>query len=147
MADPEQTISELHASALEQLELADTSRPWKPCAWMRSAARASSMRSARNSESSRPEERKHVGKLLNTVKQDLEARLEARKAALESEALDARLASEWIDLTTPAPGVRPGSLHPVTQVQRELEELFVSTGFRGSGRARSRDRNTTTSMR
>ena len=37
--------------------------------------------------------------------------------------------SEWLDLTEPAPGVRPGSLHPVTQVQREIEELFVSLGF------------------
>ena len=52
-----------------------------------------------------------------------------RKARLDSAALDARLESEWIDLTTPAPGIRPGSLHPVTQVQKELEELFVSLGF------------------
>jgi phenylalanyl-tRNA synthetase alpha chain len=76
-----------------------------------------------------PDEKKSVGKLLNQVKQDLEAKIEARKAALDSAALDARLAAEWVDLTAPAPGVRPGSLHPVTQVQRELEELFVSMGF------------------
>src|SRR5207244_1501223 len=65
----------------------------------------------------------------NSVKQDLEPRLEQRKAAIESVKTDARLESEWIDLTAPAPGVRPGSLHPITQVQRELEELFVSLGF------------------
>ena len=62
-------------------------------------------------------------------KQEFETKFDARKAALESAALDARLESEWIDLTAPAPGVRPGSLHPVTQVQRELEDLFVSLGF------------------
>ncbi|MGD1090660.1 MAG: phenylalanine--tRNA ligase subunit alpha [Bryobacteraceae bacterium] len=76
-----------------------------------------------------PEEKKIVGKLLNQVKQDLEAKIEVRKAALDAAALDARLAAEWVDLTAPPPGVRPGSLHPVTQVQRELEELFVSMGF------------------
>ncbi len=76
-----------------------------------------------------PEERKRIGQLLNSVKQDLEGRIEARKAGLESAALDARLDTEWIDLTAPAPGPRPGSLHPVTQVQRELEQLFISMGF------------------
>ena len=76
-----------------------------------------------------PEERTAGGKALNAAKQDLESKIEARKAALESAALDVRLGSEWLDLTAPAPGVRPGSLHPVTQVQREIEELFVSLGF------------------
>ena len=76
-----------------------------------------------------PEERTAGGKALNAAKQDLESKIEARKAVLESAALDVRLGSEWLDLTAPAPGVRPGSLHPVTQVQREIEELFVSLGF------------------
>ena len=68
-----------------------------------------------------PEERASAGKLLNTVKQDLETRLDARKDALASVAQNARLESEWIDLTAPTPGVGPGSLHPITQIQRELE--------------------------
>jgi phenylalanyl-tRNA synthetase alpha chain len=76
-----------------------------------------------------PEERARLGKLLNETKQTLEESWSARDAGMESAALDARLEAEWIDLTTPAPGARPGSLHPVTQVQRELEELFVSLGF------------------
>jgi phenylalanyl-tRNA synthetase alpha chain len=75
------------------------------------------------------EERREVGKLLNGVKLELEAILTERKALLDSDAQYARLESEWIDLTTPAPGIRPGSLHPVTQVQKELEDLFVSLGF------------------
>jgi len=123
------TISQLHASALKQLEQAATLEAVE-------AARVEALgRKGKLAEISKefgkltPEERARVGKLLNTVKQELETRIEARKAALESQALDARLASEWIDLTTPAPGVRPGSLHPVTQVQRELEDLFVSMGF------------------
>ena len=76
-----------------------------------------------------PEERARVGKLLNTVKQALEEALAARKARFEEEALRARLDAEWIDLTLPAPGVRPGSLHPVTQIQTEIEDLFTSLGF------------------
>lgn len=76
-----------------------------------------------------PEERAKIGKLLNAVKQNLEARYDSRKAAFERAALDARLAAEWVDLTLPAPGTRPGSLHPLTLIQRELEELFTSLGF------------------
>jgi phenylalanyl-tRNA synthetase alpha chain len=76
-----------------------------------------------------PEERARNGKLLNEYKQEFETLFDSRKARFETAALDARLESEWIDLTAPAPGIRPGSLHPVTQVQKELEDLFVSLGF------------------
>jgi phenylalanyl-tRNA synthetase alpha chain len=76
-----------------------------------------------------PEERARVGKLLNSVKQDLESEYEAKKRRFEQADLANRLAKEWIDVTLPAPGVRPGSLHPVTQLQNEIEDLFTSLGF------------------
>jgi phenylalanyl-tRNA synthetase alpha chain len=76
-----------------------------------------------------PEERASLGKLMNAVKKDLEARYEARKAGFERAALDLRLNAEWLDLTLPAPGTRPGALHPLTQIQRELEEYYTSVGF------------------
>ena len=76
-----------------------------------------------------PDQRVLIGRLLNSVKQDLESRYEVRKAGFERAVRDARLSSEWIDLTLPAPGTRPGSLHPLTQIQRELEEYFTSLGF------------------
>jgi phenylalanyl-tRNA synthetase alpha chain len=76
-----------------------------------------------------PDERAQIGKLLNSVKQELESKYEARKAGFERAALDARLNSEWLDLTLPASGTRPGSLHPLTQIQKELEDLFTSLGF------------------
>jgi phenylalanyl-tRNA synthetase alpha chain len=75
------------------------------------------------------EERARVGKLLNSVKQDLESGHEAKKQRFEQAALTDRLAGEWIDVTLPAPGIRPGSLHPVTQLQNEIEDLFTSLGF------------------
>lgn len=76
-----------------------------------------------------PEERARIGRLLNTVKQDLEEHFAARQAEFERQALAARLEAEWLDLTRPAPGPRPGSLHPITQLQEEIEDLFVSLGF------------------
>ncbi len=76
-----------------------------------------------------PEERASVGKELNAAKQSLEAALDERKAAFDAAALTVKLDAEWLDLTIPPAGQRPGSLHPLTQIQREIEQLFTSLGF------------------
>lgn len=76
-----------------------------------------------------PEERAAVGKALNTAKQTLESAYETRRTAFASAALAKRLDSEWVDLTLPAPGLRPGALHPISQIQHEIEEVFTSMGF------------------
>jgi len=76
-----------------------------------------------------PEERSSVGKALNAAKEGLESALDAKKHSFADVAQRERLKGEWIDLTLPAPGPRPGSLHPVTQIQNEIEDLFTSLGF------------------
>jgi phenylalanyl-tRNA synthetase alpha chain len=76
-----------------------------------------------------PEQRAAAGKLLNAAKQALEEAFERRKREFDRAALSQRLDAEWIDLTLPAPGPRAGSLHPITQIQMEIEDLFVSLGF------------------
>jgi len=76
-----------------------------------------------------PEERASRGKFINTAKQLLETAYERRKSEFERAALAKRLDEEWVDVTIPAPGVRPGSLHPITQIQWEIEDLFRSLGF------------------
>jgi phenylalanyl-tRNA synthetase alpha chain len=123
----DQTISELHSTALALLGAAATLEAVEAVR-VEFLGRKGKLASLSVGKLA-PEERASAGKLLNSVKQDLEAKIDARKAALESAALDVRLEEEWLDLTAPAPGIRPGSLHPVTLVQREIEELFVSLGF------------------
>ncbi|HUS08552.1 MAG TPA: phenylalanine--tRNA ligase subunit alpha [Bryobacteraceae bacterium] len=75
------------------------------------------------------EERASVGRTLNAAKQALESALDARKVQFESEQMALQLEAEWVDLTLPAPGPRPGRLHPITQIQEEIEQLFLSMGF------------------
>jgi phenylalanyl-tRNA synthetase alpha chain len=75
------------------------------------------------------EDRVSAGKALNSAKTSLEAAFDLKKTAFESEALNARLNSEWLDLTIPPQGLLPGSLHPLTQIQNEIEALFFSMGF------------------
>jgi phenylalanyl-tRNA synthetase alpha chain len=76
-----------------------------------------------------PEARAAFGKLLNGAKQTLEQAFEARNRGFAEEVLARRLDGEWLDLTLPAPGARRGHLHPITRIQRELEDLFRSLGF------------------
>ncbi|MEO0487166.1 MAG: phenylalanine--tRNA ligase subunit alpha [Pseudomonadota bacterium] len=76
-----------------------------------------------------PEERKTAGPALNALKDEINAALSARKAALADAALEERLASEWLDVTLPARRRPAGTIHPISQVWEELTAIFASLGF------------------
>ena len=76
-----------------------------------------------------PEERQTVGPQIQALREGATNALAARKAAMESAALEARLAAESIDLTLPAPAAPRGTIHPVSQVLDELAEIFADMGF------------------
>ena len=76
-----------------------------------------------------PEARKAAGAAMNVVKDEIDAALRARKVALADAALDARLKSEWLDVTLPSRPRRMGSIHPVSQVMDELTAIFADMGF------------------
>ena len=75
-----------------------------------------------------PEERPIVGQLANEVRADIEAAIEAKSAELKTKKLEAQLKSERIDVTLPTSATL-GHLHPLTLVQRELEDIFIGMGF------------------
>ena len=75
------------------------------------------------------EERKAAGQDINNAKRDVQQAIEQRKQSLESEKLNARLASEKIDVTLPGRGQRAGGLHPVTRTMARIEDLFSRLGF------------------
>ncbi|MFT4151667.1 MAG: phenylalanine--tRNA ligase subunit alpha [Paracoccaceae bacterium] len=76
-----------------------------------------------------PEDRKSAGASLNVLRDEIDAALRARKAALADAALDARLRSEWLDVTLPGRPRRSGTIHPVSQVMDELTAIFADMGF------------------
>jgi len=76
-----------------------------------------------------PAERAERGKFINAAKKSIEEAYEARKQSFDAAALAILLDAEWLDLTVPAAGVKPGALHPITQIQWEIEDLFRSLGF------------------
>ncbi len=76
------------------------------------------------------EQKAAVGKALNAAKQSLESAFEAKHQAFSTAALKARLDAEWVDLTTPLhQRYRRGSVHPISQIQKEIEQVFTSMGF------------------
>jgi len=76
-----------------------------------------------------PEERPVVGKMVNALRDELNEALEARRSELEEAAVAARLAAEAIDVTLPGKRLAKGGLHPLSQVLREIQEVFVGLGF------------------
>ena len=76
-----------------------------------------------------PEERKDVGPRLNALKDEINAALAARKAALADAALEARLRAEWLDVTLPGRPRPAGTVHPVSQVTEEIAAIFADLGF------------------
>lgn len=76
-----------------------------------------------------PEERKSFGKEMNTVKEAITALLEENKQLLETQALQAKLQEETVDITLPPRPERQGSIHPVSQVIEELTVIFSRQGF------------------
>ena len=76
-----------------------------------------------------PEERQTQGPAINGLREAVTGAIAAKKDALESAALNARLATERLDMTLPAPDAPAGSVHPVSQVMDELAEIFADMGF------------------
>lgn len=76
-----------------------------------------------------PEERRRRGAELNVLRQAIEAALTEREAVLKREALDARLASEALDVTLPGLPLPAGGLHPTGRVLGDLTGIFERMGY------------------
>ena len=76
-----------------------------------------------------PAERGPAGGAANAARRAVEAALAARAAELEAEELGARLAAERVDVTLPGDPHPLGALHPLTQVRREAEDIFLGMGY------------------
>ncbi len=76
-----------------------------------------------------PEERPVMGQIANSVRADIEAKLEQRKAAIDAAVLEAKLASESLDVTIPGDTVTLGHQHPMNQVLQEIKDMFIGMGY------------------
>jgi len=76
-----------------------------------------------------PQERQVAGPRLNALKDEINAAIAARKAALADAALAGRLEAEWLDVTLSPRPRSQGTVHPVSQVTEEVVAVFADLGF------------------
>ncbi len=76
------------------------------------------------------EDRREVGKRTNDVFAELRDAIESRRRSLELEGESDLLEADRVDMTLPGRRPRPGSLHPLTIVQRDIVEIFTRMGYR-----------------
>ncbi|MBV8922699.1 phenylalanine--tRNA ligase subunit alpha, partial [Bradyrhizobium sp.] len=78
-----------------------------------------------------PDERKTQGAAINQAKDQVTTALAARRDVLKAAALDARLASETVDVTLPTreAAAEAGRIHPLSQVFEEVNTIFADMGF------------------
>ena len=75
------------------------------------------------------EEKAQFGQLSNEVKNVLTFALNKKREELQEKELNAKLTSEAFDVTLPGKMPPRGHLHPLTQTQYEIEDIFTSLGF------------------
>ena len=75
------------------------------------------------------EEKREYGKFLNEIKNEVSEKIEIINKEIEERELKERLERDKIDITLPGKKVKRGSLHPLTRIEEEFEDLFVSMGY------------------
>ena len=75
------------------------------------------------------EERPVMGQLANTVRAQIEEKLEAQKTVIGAAVLEAKLAEEALDVTIPGDSVTLGHEHPMNQVLQQIKDIFVGMGY------------------
>ena len=76
-----------------------------------------------------PEERPLVGQLANEIRAQIEEAIAEKATLAQAAALEKQLKDEKLDVTMPATPIASGHIHPLTQVQRHLEDIFIGMGF------------------
>ena len=72
---------------------------------------------------------RETGMRLNAVRERLEQAIEEREQALRRQELDRRLTEEQVDVTLPGTPFPRGRLHLITQIRREVEDVFLGLGY------------------
>jgi phenylalanyl-tRNA synthetase alpha chain len=70
------------------------------------------------------------GRVLNDLREALETGVAVKRAELERADLDRRLSGEQVDVTLPGERVLRGHYHLITQIRREVEDVFLGLGYR-----------------
>lgn len=110
-------ISEADSKSLEELRIEYLSKKGKVQSLMAQMRELSA------------EEKPKFGQLVNDLKNSISKAMDEKKNELESALMEKKLQSEKLDITLDAYKPKKGTLHPLTLVQNELEDIFIGMGY------------------
>jgi phenylalanyl-tRNA synthetase alpha chain len=126
--EPDATVAAVDAEALERealsaIESAPTTEELDDVR-VRYLGRKSDLKQALRGVRDR-----ETGMALNAVRERLEEAVHERQATLDAADLERVLAAESVDVTLPAEELAVGTLHPITQIRRQVEDAFLGLGY------------------
>ena len=122
-----ETLARIRTEALEQIQAPDADTEQIKIKYLGKKGELTAVLRGMGALSA--EERPVIGQLANEVRADIEAALAAKVKEAQAKALEAKLKAEKLDVTMPGKTPAMGHIHPLTQVQRELENIFIGMGF------------------
>lgn len=75
------------------------------------------------------EERPIIGSLVNEVREEIEKIIKEKEKEFKNQELLNKLENEDIDVTEPSKKIKLGTLHPITRIIEEVEEIFLGMGY------------------
>ena len=122
-------LEELESSASQQISAAPTEAELDEARRAILGKKGALTGLLRGMSSVSPEDRPRVGALVNQTRERLENLLESRSGVLKSNARNAQLASETIDVTLPALPTTYGRKHPLRQTWDDIIRVFSNLGY------------------
>jgi phenylalanyl-tRNA synthetase alpha chain len=122
-------ITELQSTALAAIEASDTLQQLDDLRVQYLGKKGEVTAQLKTLGSMEPDQRKAFGQAVNATRDALNQAIVARRKLLESQALEAKLMSEKVDVTLPGRGESRGGLHPVTMAMERAIGIFTKLGF------------------
>ena len=120
------SIDQIYQDALNEIETAGNPEDIQGISVRYLGRKGQITQYLRNISSLPAEERPAAGKRANEVKKKLDAAIETAVANFET---SARGTDDRIDVSLPGRPARRGSLHPITQINQEICDIFSNMGF------------------
>ncbi|MEE4217978.1 MAG: phenylalanine--tRNA ligase subunit alpha [Xanthomonadales bacterium] len=123
------TISDLHTRALADIEASESLQQLDDLRVRYLGKKGEVTAQLKTLGAMEAEQRKAFGQSVNATRDALNQAIIARRKWLESEALQARLMSEKVDVTLPGRGESRGGLHPISMAMERAIGIFTKLGF------------------
>ena len=122
-------LEAIKAEALKELEAASSAAELEQLRVNYLGKKSPLTAALKNMGSLSPEERPIVGQMANSIKAEIADALDAAKAKIGQLEMAKKLENEKIDVTLPSKKCACGKIHPITAIQREMEDIFLGMGF------------------